>query len=412
MSLTVKSVSQSYSITVVKQLFEISLSCITYLRCLLPEENYEVRDFSGMTIKVLKRDFSKENTMILDSLDYGVSDAIEKRYLKEMVFAVLSDAKNAESAMECYHFRVDYPTSNLSITDSKGTVLSDVSNVNGVRRQIAAMIRSLVSTVQTLDALPRSCFLSIRLLYTEDTPWNYQPRFFKETDCEFKMSEVKVHQMLGNVKTPHHCVEVDVDSTVDFKKDNCRCVCGLLEDDMGMVECEKCGMWSHVVCYGYYHSKDPRLTNLVFRCHNCSFGNKETLKNLALLRTAVAVSWNEMEGIWTDKNLIQRIKVTKKQAKQLIQEMVNEGIAEFVCKKTFQYKILKENISSKHKVRSLFQQQQPDTQILSDDEPKKFKPTHFKSIEVEERKRPSRQKDAIKRIKISVGETITCVPAP
>ncbi|KAJ3363264.1 hypothetical protein GGF32_004530 [Allomyces javanicus] len=103
------------------------------------------------------------------------------------------------------------------------------------------------------------------------------------------------------------------------------CVCQMNEPDMHLVECDMCGHWSHVVCWGYFHGLDARLPE-TFACHLCGeTGGPE--QELALVRTAASVLWNEVpEGdAWAADNLALRMKITLDLAHHLFGVLVGLG---------------------------------------------------------------------------------------
>ncbi|KAJ1503918.1 hypothetical protein HMI55_002262, partial [Coelomomyces lativittatus] len=135
-----------------------------------------------------------------------------------------------------------------------------------------------------------------------------------------------------------------------------RCICEFQEEDSGMVLCEQCLHWSHVVCWGFYHEKDPRVLSRPFFCHVCHPVDQfESKKMLALFRTSIAVSWNEMRTHWDAEKLAKRIKIPVSMARKLIYGMVENGMAEYVkVYKRKYYRMLKDTNQGKQAVKVYF----------------------------------------------------------
>ncbi|KAJ3374206.1 hypothetical protein GGF31_008424 [Allomyces arbusculus] len=103
------------------------------------------------------------------------------------------------------------------------------------------------------------------------------------------------------------------------------CVCQMNEPDMHLVECDICGKWSHVVCWGYFHGLDARLPES-FACHDCA-ETGEPEQELALVRTAASVLWNEVPAgdAWAAENLALRMKINLDLAHYLFAILVDLG---------------------------------------------------------------------------------------
>lgn len=100
----VKLLSQTDSLNMVKNVVRLGISVITYLRDLFDEQAYDDVVFQGMTLKMLKRVDAKSD-MLLNWLDRGIFDAIEKQYLQMLIFDI-NDIK--DNTIECYKFTFNY----------------------------------------------------------------------------------------------------------------------------------------------------------------------------------------------------------------------------------------------------------------------------------------------------------------
>ena len=76
----------------VKKLLTVSISNITYLRSMFPEEAYAKRSMDGLPLKILKERNKIKKAATLASWLVGAFDAIEKGYLKELLLLVYLDS--------------------------------------------------------------------------------------------------------------------------------------------------------------------------------------------------------------------------------------------------------------------------------------------------------------------------------
>ncbi|GAA5888062.1 hypothetical protein JCM6882_000268 [Rhodosporidiobolus microsporus] len=209
------------SLQQVKTLLDAGIGCITYLRGLFPEEAFDDRKLlaprppmtrkdtnakeearakddgpSSVRVKQLKRGSSDEVDKLMDYLDKGAAEAIEKGYLQQLIFAIYLDPEEPTNIVEAYTFTFSYETdpqgnkrpelvvqnqlSGMVISSSAGSTKPDERRKDGeVKRQVQQMIKNIITSTQLLDELPRRRFLNVRLLYTDETPTEYEPPCFK-----------------------------------------------------------------------------------------------------------------------------------------------------------------------------------------------------------------------------------------
>jgi hypothetical protein len=219
-------VTATTSLTATKQLFHAALSCIAYVRGLFPEENFAPSVLGDLQLKMLKRDFTKENSALLNMLEDGVFDALEQRYLRSMTLVIFQHLDKPFDILESYKFQVSYPDNEakLTVSDHRGQLIdSPVSPQTPVdlRKQTLRLIRSLVLMVQTLSDLPDQCYLSIVLKYYDQrTPIQYEPKYFKAAPMNAPeephfIFPVKVKAEIGELKSPFHQLNLELASVVD-----------------------------------------------------------------------------------------------------------------------------------------------------------------------------------------------------
>lgn len=75
-----QSVTPTESLVLVRNLLRTAISVITYTRNLFPEDCYADKVVAGLQIKTLLTR-SKESSTLVDWMEKGVFDALEKRYV-------------------------------------------------------------------------------------------------------------------------------------------------------------------------------------------------------------------------------------------------------------------------------------------------------------------------------------------
>ncbi|KAL4074882.1 HORMA domain-containing protein [Scleroderma yunnanense] len=268
----IQSVSSSASLQCVSTLLRAGLGCIAYLRqtfsCYLVDHlSAEIknalstgtsgsfstdgqvrRTISGVTIMNLKRGFTNEGDKILDYLEHGIFEAIEKQYLRRFIFAIYLDGHDPNNIIEAYTFNFQYhkvpgtdtvvPIMSLGDQLSKMCLgssggrdpLTDalkrgkVPTLGEVKRSLKLMIKTLVTTISHMESLPKSRFGNFKLFFNENTPDDYQPPHFRAGDVDSHKwfftthgtSEVPERMSIGNLETGWHGVNMNVTSISSF----------------------------------------------------------------------------------------------------------------------------------------------------------------------------------------------------
>ncbi|KAJ3318026.1 hypothetical protein HDV06_000876 [Boothiomyces sp. JEL0866] len=106
------------SLCLVQNLVKATIGSIAYIRMLFPEDAFETKGIDGVAIKTLKRDFTSESNCLLDWLEIGVFDALERKYLKQLVFGIYLDKDKPFDFIEEYLFEF-----NLKCLSSKTPIL-------------------------------------------------------------------------------------------------------------------------------------------------------------------------------------------------------------------------------------------------------------------------------------------------
>ncbi|CBN75586.1 Homologue of the meiosis-specific protein HOP1 [Ectocarpus siliculosus] len=218
-------VTETQSLTLVKNLIRVSISTVCHLRGIFPAKCFQERTYAGMKIYQLDaatRDADTDETVVKDQeaydltmwLESGVFKAVEHRYLRRMEFIIMSP--NHENPREAYSFDLSYPEDQ----EDEAVIFSGtkVTTVKSAKNELINLIRSLISFGNTLGELPRERILNIKLWYFDDrTPPGWQPDYFREADpseLAFKngKSDKEIHNKLkikiGDLQTPHHTLSL------------------------------------------------------------------------------------------------------------------------------------------------------------------------------------------------------------
>ncbi|KAG8690595.1 DNA binding protein, partial [Ceratobasidium sp. 394] len=242
------------SLQTVQTLFSAGLGCITWIRGLLSDDNFtdsyltssprsglleisQSQHTSNSTrIKTVKRGFSTEADSLLDYLEKGIFDALEKQYLKSFVFAIYIDKENPNNLIEAYTFNVSYHEIGANVrvpalsleTSMSNLVLSQdnpatVAAKNGrpptlgdVKKSVQALVKSLITAIQSMSPIPNPRFATFKICYHDHTPQEYEPPHFVAGDPEkdrFIFSTHNVREapdrfLFNEINTGSHAVQV------------------------------------------------------------------------------------------------------------------------------------------------------------------------------------------------------------
>ncbi|EUD68781.1 hypothetical protein C922_00469 [Plasmodium inui San Antonio 1] len=241
------------SVNMLKNIIKLGISLVTYLRNLFEESAYEEVHIQELKLKRLLP-INREAHMIINWLEKGVFDAIEKEYLRILILDINDIYDNS---IECYKFSFSYNSirggkigitletsknnPNKVCTDSQMEEKRKNFNLNRLKdikdrllnrkktnketalcfkkdakQNTYELLRSLVLLTQTLNPLPERTYLSMKLLYYDEiVPYNYQPPYFRNPDSKdlLKFVNLPNEDYVGKVDTGHHYLSIVVNST-------------------------------------------------------------------------------------------------------------------------------------------------------------------------------------------------------
>ncbi|KAH8107944.1 HORMA-domain-containing protein [Cristinia sonorae] len=268
------------SLQSIQTLLRAGLGCITYLRNLLPADNFsesyltsanadrpsesssqtsqtsesfsadnDRRNVSGFKIMTVTRGYTEEADKLLDYMEKGVFDALQNQYLRSFIFAIYLDNDDPNNIVEAYTFNFRYYSvpgtsatvpvmslgedlmrMSLSGSQERPDPLSDahkkgrVPSLGEVKKSLKSLIKNLIQATTQMDPLPRRRFATFKLFYHDHTPDDYEPPFFRAGNSEkdkwffttHNRTEVPEKCSVGSVQTGWHGVDVRVSSVSGY----------------------------------------------------------------------------------------------------------------------------------------------------------------------------------------------------
>ncbi|KAI0273433.1 HORMA domain-containing protein [Gloeopeniophorella convolvens] len=267
-------VTAAQSLQTVQTLLRAGMGCITYLRDLLPEDNFESsllassndgsissdngpgmlspahsgtfsRSANGFAVTTITRGWSEEADKLLDYLEYGIFDAVEKQYLRSFIFAIYLDPEDPNNIVEAYTFNFEYrriPGTDVVVPImSLGEDMNRLSLGGGafpkdpvllasaegrpptfkdVKKSLKTLIKTLIQAITQMDALPKRRYATYKAFYYPHTPESYEPPSFRPGDSEadrfffstHTKDEIPEKWSVGKLETGWHGVNVHVAS--------------------------------------------------------------------------------------------------------------------------------------------------------------------------------------------------------
>ncbi|MCL7051079.1 hypothetical protein MKW94_008420, partial [Papaver nudicaule] len=212
-----------------RNLLRIAIFYISYIRGLFPENYFSDKSIPALEMKIKKLlPIDAESRRLIDGMEKGVNDALQKKYLRTLLFCI-SEAIEGP-VIEEYAFSFSYPNSvevmmNISHTGNKkqGATVKSNGNTgitpNQMRSSACKMIRNLVQLTRTLANMPEERIFLMKLQYYEDvTPQDYEPPFFRgcsEQEANHSWLKNPLEMEIGNVNSKHIVLALKVKSILD-----------------------------------------------------------------------------------------------------------------------------------------------------------------------------------------------------
>ncbi|SSD61890.1 uncharacterized protein SCODWIG_03651 [Saccharomycodes ludwigii] len=233
---TKTSITVEQSQKLLQTLLTMSFGCLAYLRGLFPDDNFVDQKFipekisavykdgtkkqmSSIKVKTLLRGKSKESDIFLDWIEKSVFKCLKLKYLKGISLGIFLDKENPEDLIENYLFSFGY-------SDKENAISLKINNVDqvklgllDVRKAIQQLMRRFIILTQSLDPLPDKKYLSMRLLFNDNCPVDFQPDFFKDASFDSVVPKIGISTKnklnIGKIDTSQHKVALQVLSTIN-----------------------------------------------------------------------------------------------------------------------------------------------------------------------------------------------------
>ncbi|KAF3341691.1 essential protein for meiotic synapsis [Carex littledalei] len=223
-------ITKQDSLLLTRNLLRIAIYNISYIRGLFPEKHFNDKSVPALEMKIKKlMPMDEESRRLIDWMEKGVYDALQKKYLKTLLFCICE--KMEGPMIEEYSFSFSYPKTseeevhmNMTCNGNKNTAAtfkSDTADVtpDQMRRSACKMIRTLVSLMRTLDQMPQERTILMKLLYYDEvTPEDYEPPFFRgctENEAVNIWNRNPLKMEVGNVDSKHLVLALKVKSVLD-----------------------------------------------------------------------------------------------------------------------------------------------------------------------------------------------------
>ncbi|KAF3520963.1 hypothetical protein DY000_02063197, partial [Brassica cretica] len=207
-------ITEQDSLLLTRNLLRIAIFNISYIRGLFPENYFNDKSVPALDMKIKKLlPIDPESRRLIDWMEKGVYDALQKKYLKTLMFCICESVEGP--MIEEYSFNFSYSDSdsqdvrmNISRTGTKkhgGTFHStaDITQ-NQMRSSACKMVRTLVQLMRTLDKMPDKRTIVMKLMYYDDvTPPDYEPPFFRgctEEEAQHVWTKDPLRMEVGNLE--------------------------------------------------------------------------------------------------------------------------------------------------------------------------------------------------------------------
>ncbi|KAG7589222.1 Winged helix DNA-binding domain superfamily [Arabidopsis suecica] len=222
-------ITEQDSLLLTRNLLRIAIFNISYIRGLFPEKYFNDKSVPALDMKIKKlMPMDAESRRLIDWMEKGVYDALQRKYLKTLMFCICETVDGP--MIEEYAFSFSYSDSdsqdvmmNINRTGNKknGGTFNSTADItpNQMRSSACKMVRTLVQLMRTLDKMPDERTIVMKLLYYDDvTPPDYEPPFFRgctEDEAQYVWTKNPLRMEIGNVNSKHLVLTLKVKSVLD-----------------------------------------------------------------------------------------------------------------------------------------------------------------------------------------------------
>ncbi|KAH0919663.1 hypothetical protein HID58_027323 [Brassica napus] len=237
-------ITEQDSLLLTRNLLRIAIFNISYIRGLFPENYFNDKSVPALDMKIKKLlPIDPESRRLIDWMEKGVYDALQKKYLKTLMFCICESVEGPmieeysckfwrdgliSFVKKCVNFSYSDSDSqdvrmNISRTGTKkhGGTFNSTADItqNQMRSSACKMVRTLVQLMRTLDKMPDKRTIVMKLMYYDDiTPPDYEPPFFRgctEEEAQHVWTKDPLRMEVGNVNSKHLVLTLKVKSVLD-----------------------------------------------------------------------------------------------------------------------------------------------------------------------------------------------------
>uniref|UniRef100_A0A7I4Y946 HORMA domain-containing protein n=1 Tax=Haemonchus contortus TaxID=6289 RepID=A0A7I4Y946_HAECO len=186
-------------------------------RGLLPSNNFKKRQIDGDLRAYVMNSHEVLGARFVQKFK-GVSEAIDKKYLRELMLVISprEDDENDAIEIHCWRLRYDADGDPLAeLRQADGTVMAALrfKGMHCLKKQVAELLQTIRTLCKgTLGALPPEASATLRITYTDRTPKGYQaPGFYRAPDDPVLRSDAQEIE-IGAMQTKYHGASVVVQS--------------------------------------------------------------------------------------------------------------------------------------------------------------------------------------------------------
>ncbi|XP_071691667.1 meiosis-specific protein ASY1-like [Rutidosis leptorrhynchoides] len=229
-------ITEQDSLLLTRNLLRIAIFNISYIRGLFPEKYFSDKGVPALEMKIKKlMPMDAESRRLIDWMEKGVYDALQKKYLRTLMFCVCETVEG--SMIEEYAFSFSYSNSesqevSMNVNRIGNKKQGETFKCNStteitptqMKSSACKMVRTLIQLMRTLDKMPEERTILMKLLYYDDvTPADYEPPFFRgctleETHNAWTKNPLKMD--VGNVNSKHFVLSLKVKSMLDPCEDD------------------------------------------------------------------------------------------------------------------------------------------------------------------------------------------------
>jgi len=186
---------------------------------MFPESAYANRSLDGLPIKIIKSKNECPEAAKLANWLLGAFEALEKKYLREIILIMYKDRENPDIVDEMYTFKFSYPDGEATCQLLQGGKEAKKITDADVKKSTQSLLRTLVILTQDMNPIGDS-IMSMKLTYYDEvTPKDYEPSGFRPTPLiQPQLPASSVVLQSGEVATNHHNVQLGVQAVIGKEK--------------------------------------------------------------------------------------------------------------------------------------------------------------------------------------------------